>query len=65
MRGTEQPDGFSASNSQTIGDRGGAGGQTFSMQCKLNREEMCMLTDKLTPVTGQENVCVFVQAFAC
>lgn len=48
MRGTEQPDGFSASNCQSnMGCGGGQGGgealggvDLFSMRCKLNREEM-------------------------
>lgn len=61
MRGTERPDGFSASNCQSIG----AEAQPFSMQCKLNREEMYMCTGKLIAWETDEcaSLCFYVCGF--
>lgn len=45
MHGTEQPDGFSASNCLSIGDRESGGGANIYMQSKWHREDMYMLTN--------------------
>lgn len=46
MHGTEQPDGFSASNCLSIGDRASwGGGANIYMQSKWHGEKMCMLTN--------------------
>lgn len=55
MRGAEQPDGFSASNCQSIAERGGlvvAEGVDlfFSVQCKLNIEESTCAPENWPPV---------------
>lgn len=58
MRGTEWPDGFSASNCQSMCVGGGGWGQW-----KLNREEMYMCTEKLTLFLYQresKHLCVCV-----
>lgn len=45
---------------------GGGGGQPFSMQCKLNTEEMYMFTDKLTPCQRTEKcLCMHLNATGC
>lgn len=64
MRGTEQPDGFSASNCQSIGDvRGGGGGGGRLHFNADGSERKCTCSGKLSYCCRGGSVFLFVSAW--